>query len=63
MLILGMIIALAAGIYVGLGMPGLPGRENRVNSSGRSRRLTEHRFLDWLRPTDRESHRDRKWNR
>lgn len=63
MWILGMVIALAAGIYVGLGMPGLPGREDRVIGSGRRKRLVKHRFLDWLRPTERDSHRERRWNR
>lgn len=61
--IVSMIVALAAGIYVGLGMPGLPGREDRVVRHGRARRLNKHRFLDWLRTTDRETTRERRWNR
>lgn len=63
MWVIGMVIALAAGIYVGLGMPGVPGRENRVVDSGRRKRLTKHQFLDWLRPTDRDSHSERRRNR
>jgi hypothetical protein len=48
-LILLMILALAGGIYVGLGAPGLRGREDRVVTSGRARRLP-HRHVHWLRP-------------
>lgn len=61
--ILGMILALAGGIYVGLGMPGLPGRKDRVVKPGQRRQLHQHRFLDWLRPSDRESYRERRWGR
>jgi hypothetical protein len=48
-LILLMILALAGGIYVGLGAPGLRGREDRVVTSGRARRLP-HRHVHWHRP-------------
>jgi hypothetical protein len=44
--------ALAFGIWVGLGMPGRHGREDRVVQHGRARRL-EHRRIDWLRPPGR----------
>lgn len=49
--ILGMILALAAGIYIGLGLPGLPGPRDRVVWNGR-RRQRRRTFmpLDWLRP-------------
>jgi hypothetical protein len=50
--ILGMIVALGVGIYVGLGMPGVKGREDRVVHGGRARRL-EKRHIDWLRPNRR----------
>lgn len=49
--ILGMVVALGVGIYVGLGMPGMKGREDRVVREGTARRL-EKRHIDWLR-TDR----------
>lgn len=42
------IVALAFGIYVGLGMPGVGGRENRVVPTGRARRLP-HRHVHWIR--------------
>jgi hypothetical protein len=49
MLVVIMGAALAVGIYVGLGAPGFPGREDRVVS--RARRLKQqHTPLDWLRP-------------
>lgn len=51
MYILGGIVALAAGIYIGLGWPGLPvGREDRVLPRGMRRRKKD-RFtpLDLLR--------------
>jgi len=47
---LGLLLALAAGIYAGLGMPGMPGREDRVVSPGRARREAQHRTLDWIKP-------------
>jgi hypothetical protein len=40
--------ALAVGIYIGLGAPGMPGREDRIVP--RARRLRQHTPLDWLRP-------------
>lgn len=51
------IVALAVGIYVGLGMPGLSGRENRVVSTGRARRLP-HRHVHWIR-TQKKPERSR----
>jgi hypothetical protein len=42
-------VALAIGVYVGLGAPGLPGRADRVVPSGRARRLPKH-HIHWFRP-------------
>lgn len=49
LLILGALLALGIGIYVGLGMPGTSGREDRVVTPGKARREAQHRSLDWLR--------------
>jgi hypothetical protein len=46
------VLALAIGIYVGLGLPGLPGREDRVVSPGRARRL-KHNYIHWYRTNRR----------
>lgn len=52
--VIGMILALGLGVYIGLGFPGLPGRENRVITSGRARRARRHFTpLDLLRPPRR----------
>jgi hypothetical protein len=60
MIYLGMILALAAGIYIGLGMPGIPGREDRVLPGGMRRRRKQHFTpLDLLRRTERGSTRRR----
>jgi len=50
---IGLAVALGAGIYVGLGMPGMPGREDRVVSPGKARREAQHRNIDWLKPFSR----------
>lgn len=50
--VLGAIAALGIGVYVGLGLPGMPGREDRIVSPGRARRL-ERKRIDWLRPPRR----------
>lgn len=53
------VLALIAGIWVGLGHPGIKGRADRIVESGRPQRL-ERRRLDWLRPPqqrDRERRR------
>lgn len=52
MYVVGGVIAFAVGIYIGLGYPGLPGREDRM-ALRRGRRV--HRFtpLDLLRPPKR----------
>jgi hypothetical protein len=42
------IVALAGGIYVGLGAPGFPGRQDRFVASGRAQRL-RHRHIHWIR--------------
>jgi hypothetical protein len=44
----GMVVALAAGLYVGLGAPGMPGREDRVVAPGRARRL-KRQHIDLLK--------------
>lgn len=51
MYIVGAVVALAGGIYIGLGWPGLPfGRQNRVLPRGMRRRRKEHFTpLDLLR--------------
>ncbi|MFW6331171.1 MAG: hypothetical protein ACOC3J_05540 [Gemmatimonadota bacterium] len=52
------IVALLIGIYIGLGMPGLPGREDRVLPRGMKRRRPSHFTpLDLLRRHDRPSRR------
>ena len=60
MYVISGIIALLAGIYIGLGFPGLPGREDRVLPTGMRRRKKD-RFtpLDLLRKRDRASERRR----
>jgi hypothetical protein len=42
------ILAVAGGLYVGLGAPGMPGREDRVVTPGRARRL-KTRHIHWLK--------------
>jgi hypothetical protein len=60
MMYLGMVLALVAGIYIGLGMPGLPGREDRVLPGGRRRRRKPYFTpLDLLRRSERGSTRRR----
>ncbi|MBI4410164.1 MAG: hypothetical protein HY561_10680 [Gemmatimonadetes bacterium] len=52
--LVGAIAALGLGIYIGLGMPGLPGPHDRVLPPGRARRpRRRHTPLDWLRPPRR----------
>jgi hypothetical protein len=51
--ILGMVLALLLGIYIGLGFPGLPGREDRVVSR-RGRRIHHFTPLDLLRRRERQ---------
>jgi hypothetical protein len=48
-IVIGMAVALGAGLWVGLGAPGTQGRQDRVVTSGRARRL-QKRHIDWLRP-------------
>lgn len=54
--IIGMVIALALGIYIGIGFPGLPGREDRVVSQ-RGRRVHHFTPLDLLRRRQRQKSR------
>lgn len=42
------VLALAGGIYVGLGAPGMPGRKDRIVTPGRARRL-KTRHIHWLK--------------
>lgn len=54
--IIGMVVALGVGIYIGLGSPGLPGPQDRVLPHGRMRHHMRRRGympLDWLRPPRR----------
>lgn len=48
-IILSFVAALGGGIYVGLGAPGMPGREDRVLPPGMRRKSLEKRHIDWLR--------------
>lgn len=58
--ILGMVLALAAGIYIGLGTPGMPSRENRVLPRGMRRKRKDYFTpLDLLRRQERGSERRR----
>lgn len=58
MYVLGMVIALALGIYIGLGLPGMPGREDRVLPRGMRRRKKDYFTpLDLLRRQERGSRR------
>lgn len=59
--IIGGVLALLLGIYIGLGFPGLPGRENRVLPPGRRRRNKKHFTpLDLLRREEKGSDRRRQ---
>lgn len=61
MYILGGILALLLGVYIGLGSPGLPGRENRVLPKGRRRRRPNHFTpLDLLRKEEKGSDKRRR---
>ena len=61
MYVIGGIVALLAGIYIGLGFPGLPGREDRVLPSGMRRRRKElFTPLDLLRKRERASRQRRR---
>ena len=59
--ILGGVLALLLGIYIGLGSPGLPGREDRVLPKGRRREEKDHFTpLDLLRKEEKGSDRRRR---
>src|SRR5690606_7041695 len=61
MYLVGGIVALGIGIYIGLGFPGLPGPEDRVLPPGaRRRRKTHFTPIDLLRRHERASRR-RRW--
>lgn len=60
MYIVGAILALALGIFIGLGMPGIPGARDRVLPRGMRRRKKDYFTpLDLLRKRDRPSDRRR----
>jgi hypothetical protein len=52
LILFGMVAALGAGIYVGLGAPGTKGRQDRVVPAGKARRLKK-RHIDWHRRLSR----------
>ena len=59
--IIGGTLALALGIYIGLGFPGLPGREDRVLPGGRRRKRKDYFTpLDLLRTSERSSDKRRE---
>lgn len=60
---IGGILALLLGIYIGLGFPGLPGREDRVLPGGRKRRKRRFTPLDLLRSEDKASDKRRRGDR
>jgi hypothetical protein len=51
-IVIGMVLALALGVYVGIGAPGFPGRQDRVVSPGRARRL-QRKHIHWFKPQRR----------
>lgn len=58
MYVIGGILAVLVGIYIGLGMPGLPGREDRVLPRGMRRRKKDYFTpIDLLRKHERGSRR------
>lgn len=58
--IMGMVLALAVGVYIGLGFPGMSGREDRVLPGGRRRKRKDYFTpLDLLRRQQRGSERRR----
>ncbi len=62
--VIGGIAALLLGIYIGLGFPGLPGREDRVLPGGKTRRKKRYFTpLDLLRKEEKSSDRRRRTGR
>lgn len=58
MYVIGGIVALLVGIYIGLGLPGLPGPEDRVLPKGKRRRRKDYFTpIDLLRRSERGSRR------
>ncbi len=57
--IVGMVVALLVGFYIGFGFPGLPGRKDRVLPRGMRRRRRTFTPLDLLRRWERPSERRR----
>lgn len=61
MYLIGGIVALVVGVYIGLGFPGLPGRKDRVLPTGMRRRRKDHFTpLDLLRRRERASEQRRR---
>jgi hypothetical protein len=53
-LIVASVAAFGLGVYIGLGHPGIPGKEDRVLPPGMTRRPRHKiQMLDWLRPRRR----------
>lgn len=48
LIIFGMVLALAVGIWVGLGYPGLYGKYEATGSLNRRRRTLFEMLLDWI---------------
>lgn len=62
--VIGGILALALGIYIGLGLPGMSGPENRVLPKGKTRRKKRHFTpLDLLRKEEKGSDRRQREDR
>ena len=62
--VVGGLIALVVGIYIGLGFPGLPGRKDRVLPTGARRKRPSHFTpLDLLRKEERGSDARRRRRR
>ena len=60
MYVIGAILALGLGIFIGLGMPGVPGAKDRVLPRGMRRRRKDYFTpLDLLRKHERPSQRRR----
>lgn len=60
MYVIGGILALGVGIYIGLGAPGFPGREDRVLPKGMRRERKQYFTpIDLLRKSERGSRRRR----
>lgn len=60
MYVIGGILALLIGVYIGLGMPGFPGRKDRVLPRGMRRKRKDYFTpIDLLRRQERGSRKRR----